>query len=241
MTKVLKRPGEDLQKPASKTGRKTTSTSSGVNARGFPTTGGKGPEAMATLSGNSEKNKRKPDAPEASEGGEPPKAAGGAAAAGEEPAKEGSKGKIQIPWPLDFMRVKTMTDPSGGSVSSRQRMNAKYAASLSPSPSYTADATSAPSSAPDLAGFGKRMVRTLTQTEKNSIPNRHEVDFDHILGQLAEVSGAGTFSIPCSSISLYFLLFLQKFAKCLFSRMTLIRLWSGWMDSGCPSGRNKKR
>ena len=78
-----------------------------------------------------------------------------------------------------------MVDPSGGSVSSRQRMNAKYAASLSPSTSYGADATSGP---PDMAGFAKRMVRTLTQSEKNSIPNRHEVDFDQILGQLAEVS-----------------------------------------------------
>src|SRR6185437_533569 len=122
---------ENLQKPAAKTGRKATPTASGVNAKGFPTTGGKGPEAMATLSENSEKSKKKPDAHEASKDGEPSRAAGGAAAAEEEPARVDSKGKIEIPWPLDFMRVKTMTDPSGGSVSSRQRMNAKYAASLS--------------------------------------------------------------------------------------------------------------
>lgn len=89
-----------------------------------------------------------------------------------------------------FMRVKTKVDPSGGSVSSRQRMNANYAASFSQSNStFGADLTS---DEPDLAGFTKRMVRTLTRSEKNSIPYLQVVDFDRIMGQLAEVKNPTT-------------------------------------------------
>lgn len=130
-----------------------------------------------------------PDASEeASKSGVPLNAAAGTAAAGEgstpQPRTQG-KATIEIPYPLDFMRVKTKVDPSGGSVSSWGRMNAAYAASLSPSTSFGADATSG---APDFPGFAKRMVRTLTRTEKASVPDLQVVDFDRIMGQLAEVN-----------------------------------------------------
>ena len=87
------------------------------------------------------------------------------------------------------MRIKTKVDSSKGSVSSRQRMNASYAASISQRTTFDADLTS---DEPDLAGFAKRMVRTLTRSEKNSIPDLQVVDFDRIMGQLAEVKNPTT-------------------------------------------------
>ena len=196
ISKLFKRQGEELDKtPAAKAAKKNPSQTTPAANPDRPTTGGKSPSALKILSESSERSQKKaPDASTASKGGQPPNVATGAATTREEdtskphPETQG-KNKIEIPWPLDFMRVKTKVDPSGGSVSSRQRMNANYAASLSPSTSFGADLTS---DEPDLPGFAKRMVRTLTRSEKSSVPNLQVVDFDRIMGQLAEVNSSPT-------------------------------------------------
>ncbi|XP_021761152.1 uncharacterized protein LOC110725985 [Chenopodium quinoa] len=163
-SKLLKRQGDDLEKtPAAKAARKDPpppqKQTSAQSSR--PTTGVKSPVVLRKLSKSSERSQQKaPDASTASKGGDPPNVASGAATPGEEQKPEThleaqGKGRIEIPWPLDFMRIKTKVDPSKGSVSSRQKMNVDYAASISQSTTFDADLTS---DEPNLASFAKRMV-----------------------------------------------------------------------------------
>ncbi|XP_021721098.1 protein IWS1 homolog [Chenopodium quinoa] len=162
-SKLLKRQGDDLEKaPVAKAAKKDPPPRTSSAAKSDrPATGGKSPSVMKILSESSERSHQKaPDASTTSKGGLPPNVADGAATTGEEhtptphPDTQG-KGRIEIPWPLDFMRFKTKVDPSGGSVSSRQRMSANYVASYSQSTTFDANLTS---DEPDLVGFAKRMI-----------------------------------------------------------------------------------
>lgn len=84
------------------------------------------------------------------------------------------------PWPLGPMRVKSQATQSGDSLGSRQNIGVAYAQYLTDK-SINAKASSRWL---DLQNCAKRMLRTLTRSEKQGI---NQVIIDRINSQLAEV------------------------------------------------------
>ncbi|XP_021715726.1 uncharacterized protein LOC110683642 [Chenopodium quinoa] len=166
---------------------------------GRPTTGGKSLAAMKILSESSERSQQKaPDASTASKGGEPPIVAAGAATPGEEqkpaphpdtqeealkmvdqdktPAK--SAAQLRKEAALAKKAAVEAKDKKGGESAKRiPRSFSKLLKRKGDGPT---------SDQPDLPSFAKRMVRILTRSEKASIPDLQVVDFDRIMGSLAE-------------------------------------------------------
>ncbi|XP_021717574.1 uncharacterized protein LOC110685290 isoform X2 [Chenopodium quinoa] len=81
------------------------------------------------------------------------------------------------------MRVKSQATQSGDSSGSRQNVGAAYAQYLT-NKSVDADASSR---LPDLQQYAKRMLRTLTRSEKEAVPGVHQVNIDRINSLLAKV------------------------------------------------------
>ena len=97
---------------------------------------------------------------------------------------QGKTSAFDPPWPLGHMRVKTQASQSGGSSGSRMNIGGAYAQYLTDNPSFADDSTSRP----DYNQYAKRMVKTLTRSEKEAVPAVHQVNLDRINSLLAEVN-----------------------------------------------------
>ncbi|XP_021717013.1 uncharacterized protein LOC110684884 [Chenopodium quinoa] len=186
LSKMVKRPAGDIPLPAAKVLKMPVPPSAKTipkpPAGGRPTTGGKslsgivptievvdeGVKESVTLAGQTQTGT-------------------GSNAAGGDSTPQSDKGMtlaFDPPWPLGPMRVKTQACQSGDSSGSRQNIGEAYAQHLIDK-SLIADATS---SRPNYQQYAKRMIRTLTRTEKEAVPAVHTVNIDRITSLLAESS-----------------------------------------------------
>lgn len=110
----------------------------------------------------------------------------GSLAAGGALTPQSEKGKTSAfdpPWPLGHMRVKTQASQSGDSSGHRLDIGEAYAQYLTDD-SMLADTTS---SRPNYQQYAKRMVKTITRSEREAVPAVHTVNLDRITSLLAEV------------------------------------------------------
>lgn len=182
LSSMHKRPAGDIPQPASKAPRLpgpplAASPAKRTPAPARPTTAGKSLQLTPSASAGQTRMGSGSDA------------AGGD---GTPQPEQGNTSAFDPPWPLGYMRVKTHASQSGSSSGSRMNIGGAYAQYLTSKPSFADESTSRP----DYNQYAKRMVRTLTRSEKEAVPAVHQVNLDRINSLLAEVNNPNDLCMP---------------------------------------------